>query len=242
MIASRRFLTSGLAAIAAAFALVLAVGGSPALAVAPALTSVAQQDRHPTVKFTAPRADVVVSIASKPTQATDGSFLQENVTFGDALTGAEENTGAWTGERKLDPGLYYVAIKATPRFPECLQPRAPNSYNPACAFGYSNVIALRIPAPKTVYRATVSVRRKTMIGELALKADPLGITQPYNVCYRTKIRRKKCVKRTLPGYSWDSSARDVLRISLRDLAERTKFTWYKRGTTTVLAQRTVTTS
>jgi hypothetical protein len=66
---------------------------------------------------------------------------------------------------------------------------------------------------------------------------------PYQVCWKQAKGKKKrrCVKGTLSGYSWNADASDMLRISTRGMARRTKFSWYTRaGTLRVLRSKTIT--
>ncbi|WP_028064020.1 hypothetical protein [Solirubrobacter soli] len=49
------------------------------------------------------------------------------------------------------------------------------------------------------------------------------------MCWKTKAGRKKCVKSTLDGYSWNSDTSDTVRISTKGLAKRTTFTWTSTG-------------
>jgi hypothetical protein len=72
------------------FALAIAVLVLPAgaLAVPPTLSSVGQENRHPTASFSAPRADsatIYFATKPKPDRATDGRFLDENVKTLDIL-------------------------------------------------------------------------------------------------------------------------------------------------------------
>lgn len=95
-----------------------------ALAVPPTLSEVAQQDRHPTATFSAPRADFVsIYLASKPDRATDGSFLQENIKELDALTNPEIQSGRWVDESQVDPGTYWVLLRGLSKFRRLLHLR-----------------------------------------------------------------------------------------------------------------------
>ena len=99
-----RLRLSGLCAVFCLALLSSVVTVTPALAVPPVITAVGQQDRHPTVSLSAPRADsVTVSIASKPGRATDGSFLQENVVEYGFLTDSEIQSGLWLDSSRLTP-------------------------------------------------------------------------------------------------------------------------------------------
>ncbi len=201
---------------------------TPAQAVPPTLSSVTHQDRHPTVSFSAPRADfATIYLASKPDRATDGSFLQENIKELDLLTDSEIQSGRWSDENQIDPGTYWVILRASPDFESCYI--GSGSFDPACADGFSNVLTLVVPKPPIRYRAAVTAYRFINRAYLALSATPLGETVPYRVCYRLKSRRPQCLKGTLDGYSWDSPGTDSLTVNTRNLAAVTTFTWYVAG-------------
>lgn len=217
-----RRIWSGAAIVAVAATLF--VVPSTALAVAPALTSVSQQDRHPIATFSAPRSDlVVVQVASKPDRASNGDFLAENRVVYDVLTDSEAQSGSWKDDRQLDPGTYYVLVNASPNFSSCY---VGPGYDPACANGYSTVLPLTIPTPKATYKTKATVYRFLRRASITLTATPLGTDTPYKVCYRNKKKRKKCLNGMLDGYDWNSAASDDTTLKFGGLAKRTKFTWY----------------
>jgi hypothetical protein len=74
----------------------------------------------------------------------------------------------------------------------------------------------------------VTVRRYSGLGQfsLSLRARPLGENRPYRLCYRLKTKRRVCLRGTLNGFDWNSSAEDNLDVSTRNLAKLTTFTWY----------------
>jgi len=214
---------------------------SVAVAAPPGLLSVGQEAQHPTATFSAPLADdVTIYIASSPARATDGSFLTENVETLDILTDSEIQAGTWKSERLVDPGIYYVMLRASPTFSACYRFEQ-GGYDPACADGYSNVMTLAVPTPQIAYSTKATIYKNIRVGYLSLTAKPLGVDLRYDLCYRTKAKRKRCSKATIDAFSWEQTATDQLRVSLAGLAKRTVFTWYKRGTTKVLAKRTVVT-
>lgn len=140
--------------VALAVALVLA---TPAAAVPPTLSSVSQQDRHPVVNFSAPRAgSAVIYLATKPDRATDGSFLQENVKELDLLTPAEIQSGRWSDENQVEPGTYWVMLYASVDFDACYRYDS-GTFDPGCADGFSNVLTLSVPKPPVRYRTSVTV-------------------------------------------------------------------------------------
>ena len=94
------------------FVLALALPGAAA-ANPPQLLTIDQVGRHPIAQFSIPGADdATIYSATKPDRASDGSFLQENITDLDPLTTDEIQRGAWTYESQLDPGTYYVLLYA----------------------------------------------------------------------------------------------------------------------------------
>jgi hypothetical protein len=218
-----RFLTS---VTAAATALIL-VGTADA--VPPVITSVGSVARHPTIAFSAPKADhVVVEIASKPDRASDGEFLSENNKAFDVMTDSEIQTGRWLYASQLDPGTYYVLLRASPNFDLCYL--SGGSYDPSCANGYSDMATLIIPKPATKYRAEV-VREKYLASVSLRLATALGQKVPYRVCYTTVKKKRQCLAGTLDGYSWNSSADDSLTVRTRLLPTFTTFIWSVGGKT-----------
>jgi len=187
-----------------------------AFAVPPSLGAVSHQDRHPTASFSAPRAGFAsIYLATKPDRATDGSFLQENIKELDLLTDSEIQSGRWSDENQIDPGTYWVMLRASPDFDSCYV-YDNGGFDPACADGFSNVLNLTVPKPARQ-------------ASLQLTATPLGEPLPYRVCYRLKAGSKRCLNGTLDGYSWSSSADDGLTVNTRNLAAITTFTWYVAG-------------
>jgi hypothetical protein len=202
---------------------------SQASAAKPTVLSLGQQNRHPTMTFSAPRADdVSVRFASSPDRATDGNFLSENVVDADFLTDDEVQTGRWLDESQLDPGRYYVMLDASAAS-SCVSYPPPDYervVDPACADGFSDVAVLDVPKPPQRFKVKVEQLAFIRIIYLNLKVTPLGERLPYKVCWRRKSKRRVCVSSTLPGYDWNSSADDMVRINSRPLARRTTFTWY----------------
>jgi hypothetical protein len=206
--------------------------GLPAAATAapPALLTVGHQDRHPIATFSAPRAgSVTVYVASKPDRATDGQFLQENVKDIDFLADSEIQSGRWLAESKIDPGRYWLMLRATPDFDTCWDYDRFRGYDPACADGFSNVVTLDVPKPTSRYTTRVTAYRYVQEVTLTLTATPLGEDRAYRVCYRTLAGRMRCVRGTLDGYSWDAEATDSVTAPTRGLALFTTFRWYVDG-------------
>jgi hypothetical protein len=201
-----------------------------AAAMPPTLASVNQQDRHPSASFSAPRAsDATIYLATKPDRATDGSFLQENIKELDILTDSEIQSGQWLDENQVDPGTYWVMLKAYPDFDSCYVFDT-GGFDPSCADGFSNVLTLVVPKPAIRYGARVRVYRYLGEASLELTASPLGERLAYRVCYRLKSGRSRCLNGGLDGYSWNASADDSLTVSTRKLATVTTFNWYVAGT------------
>lgn len=212
-----------LSLLAASFVFVSSAAAQP-----PVLSSVTvSADRHPSAKFSAPKADdVEIYFASEPARGSDGSFYDENIVAGDSMTSDEIQAGSWTYSDQLDPGTYYVMINADPDFDLCWDEDT-GTYDPSCANGYSNLVTLTVPVPRIRYTAGVSVFRFEKEADLRLKATPLGEKQRYRVCYLAGIKKKKrCLSGTLDGYSWDSSGNSELSVSTRKLRAVTTFTWY----------------
>ena len=228
-------ITHGISRVAVATLVIvagLAVVGA-ADAAPPALLTVAHQNRHATATFSAPGADLAtIYVASKPDVASGGGFLQENIKRIEFLTADELQRGAWLDGEQLDPGLYYVMLRASDF--EC--PRNPN-----CSQGFSNMLPLQVPKPRPTYRAGVlAVSRYSGVIYLRLTVSPLGERLPYRVCWRLKNERRTCLSRTLVGYSWNRSVEDTPRIRMRGMGSRTRFVWYVRGRR--VAARTVNTA
>jgi hypothetical protein len=203
-----------------AFAALVSAGS--AQAAAPVLLSVGHQNRHPTARFgPMPGVDLVaVYLATKPDRGPDGRFLPENTKEADLLTNEEIAAGVWVDEDQVDPGLYYVMARASDV----------GCSGPACINGFSNVLTLRVPKPAQRYRAAVKVLRYAGVARLMLAVTPLGDTLPYRVCWTPRdTRRRRCIRGTVRGYSWNRSARDVWSVSLRRMRTVTTFTWYVRG-------------
>jgi hypothetical protein len=210
-------------------ALVALATAEPALAVPPALLSVGQQNRHPTATFSAPRASsVTVYVASKPDRASDGSFLSESIKARDILADSEIQSGQWLAEDQLDPGNYWVMLRASADFDSCYIIDT-GKFDPACADGFSNVVPLVIPKPAIRYSAKVTAYKYLREATLTLMARPLGEKLAYRVCYVLKVRKKRCLSGTVDGYSWDSPADDSLTVSTRNLPTTTTFTWFVGG-------------
>jgi hypothetical protein len=214
-------------AILSSGAVVLAIPGS-ASALPPTLSSVSEQNRHAAATFSAPRASfAAIYFSSKPDRATDGSFLEENIASVDILTDSEIQSGRWSGETQLNPGAYWVMLRATPDFGACF--RDDGTLDPACADGFSNVATLAVPEPAVRYTARATAFRYIRQATLTLTANPLGERRPYRVCARTKSRRALCLAGTLDGFDWNSPAVDTLTISTRTLPTVATFNWYVAG-------------
>jgi hypothetical protein len=193
-----------------------------AFAAPPQLLSVGQQNRHPTATFSAPSADfATIYLATKPDRGSDGHFLDENVKESDFLTSDEIQRGAWLDTSQVDPGTYYVMLEAT-QF--CYPP------DPSCTEGFSSVLTLEVPKPSSSYRGHVGpMFRFSRVVWVDLTVRPLGERLPYRVCWRLRTKKQRCASGLVLGYSWNSSASDSLRLSMRGMAKRTTFTWYVKG-------------
>jgi hypothetical protein len=198
-------------------------------AVPPMLSSLSLQNRHAVATFSAPRADsLTIYLASKPDRATDGSFLQENIETLDVLTDSEIQSGRWSDEHQIDPGTYWVLLRASPDFDSCFIFEG-GTLDPACADGFSNIQPLVVPTPASRYSASVTAYRFLGQATLRFTAMPLGEARPYRVCYRLKTRRTRCLAGSLDGFDWNSRAQDSLTIATRNLPAIATFTWFVAG-------------
>ena len=203
-----------------------------ALAAAPVITTVGQRNRHPIVAFTAPRAGtVIVYVARTPDRATDGNFLVENVVDSDHLTESEIAVGSWLYERQLNPGRYFVILRAWPS--DACESNPPPDYeltiDPDCADGFSNMVTVTVPKPRQTYRLRVEQSRYASSIGITLTVSPLGERLPYRLCWKGKGRRSLCVRSTVEGYDWNRAASDFISVSKRLLPTRARFEWYVRG-------------
>jgi hypothetical protein len=213
----------------------LAVTVVPALAVPPEITAVGEQDRHPTILFSAPRAaSVTVYVASKRDRATDGTFFQENVVATGLLTDSEIQSGEWLDSSRIDPGSYFVMVEASGGACDGYDSNAVAGVtDPSCADGFSSIVRLTIPKPRTKFTVKVDVLRFMRTVSLELTGKPLGENLPYRVCWRQPAEgrkfQKRCRTSSLDGYSWSHDATDSLLIDTEGMARRTTFTWHSRG-------------
>ena len=164
--------------------------------------------------------DATIYFATKPDRASDGSFLRENIKELDFLTADEIQRSLWSDESQIDPGTYYAMVCATDY--DCIG-------RPDCLDGYSNLLTLTVPKPRQAYGDSVEVLHYVRVAYLTLRVTPLGEKLPYKVCWRLKTKRLRCVTGRVTGYSWNSSAEDMLRVRLSGMARRTTFVWYVRG-------------
>jgi hypothetical protein len=134
---------------------------APAEAASPALLGVGHDGLHPTATLSAPGADdVTVYISKRPDRATDGNFLTENSAEIDFLTGDEIASGVWMDADNLDPGTYYVMLRASTY-------TCPDGAD--CIDGFSNVMTLLVPKPKQRFRASIE---RGFIGSFKLTSLP----------------------------------------------------------------------
>jgi hypothetical protein len=216
-------------AVVLVFAFVALGVADAAHAIPPVLQTVGTDNRHPNATLSAPHADfATIYLAKKPDRASDGAFLSENIEVIDVLTDAEIQSGRWSYESQVEPGTYYVMMRASPDFDACYI-YGEGRYNPACADGYSNVVTLNVPIPKPRYVGTARVYRFLRQVSLRLAAAPLGVRQSYKVCFTDKSRKRRCVSGTLRGYDWNSGATSDTTVGTRKLQSRTIFTWYVNG-------------
>ena len=158
---------------------------SAAAANPPALQTIDQVSRHPTARFSIPGADdATIYFATKPDRASDGSFLQENIKDLDFLTAGEIQSGSWTYESQLDPGMYYVLLRATDY--DCIG-------QPTCLDGYSNMLTLNVPKPAQTYRGSVLVWHYIHQANLTLRVKPLAVNRFPN-CSRSRTSSRSVTR------------------------------------------------
>lgn len=197
------------------------VSAEIASAAEPTLLGVGQEHRHPTADFAAPGADhATVYFATRPDRATDGHFLQENVEHVDALTAGEIQAGRWIDAAQLDPGLYYVLLRATDA--DC-------SGDPSCLDGFSAMLTLTVPEPARRFRGHVTTYRFVSTVDLSLRVTPLGRRLPYRVCWTRSTGRRTCVRATVRGFSWNEPASHTITVRKRGMRRRTTFRWFVDG-------------
>jgi hypothetical protein len=168
-------MTTPVTRIAALAITLLAVACAEAQAAGPVLLGVGQQGRHSTGTFSAPGADdATVYIATAPDRGTDGRFLEENIADVAFLTSDEIASGRWLSSEQLDPGQYYVMLRATAW--SCLG-------EPSCLDGVSGVLPLTVPKPRQ--RFTRKVTRSFGTLYLRLTIAPLGESQAYQNAFCT---------------------------------------------------------
>lgn len=195
---------------------------APAEAASPALLGVGHDGLHPTATLSAPGADdVTVYISKRPDRATDGNFLTENSAEIDFLTAGEIASGAWMDADNLDPGTYYVMLRAgTYTCPDGAD----------CIDGFSNVMTLLVPKPKQRFSASI---QRGFIGSFKLTITPAGESLPYKLCW-TRGKGRKCERGTVDGYDWTGAASDTIFLTVSDLKlprrqRKTTFTWHVAG-------------
>ncbi len=177
--------------------------------------------------FSAPRASALTAyFASKPDRTPDGSFLQQNVRETGILAPANIQSGTWIDPNRVDPGTYYVMLKADANFDACY---VGPGLDPACADGFSNVLTLIVDKPAIRYAVEVNAYRKIGVARLIVTASPMGEKTSYRVCYRTPKKARRCVAGALDGYSWDRPVQSALYVRTDLLATFTTFTWYVGG-------------
>jgi hypothetical protein len=208
------------------FALGLFAAAATAHAVVPTL-ALSVQDRHVTATFSAPAADgATIYFASKPDRATDGSFFTENVEHLDTLTDDEIASGRWVDESAIEPGLYYVMLRAYPDFDRCYLYGSDSQYDQACAQGYSSVTALNVTPPASRYRVATQLLQYSGTLQTTIWATPLGVKRPYRVCYRSKAGAQRCTAGRIDGYDWNSAGSDTLSLATRFMPNRVSLTWW----------------
>jgi hypothetical protein len=225
----RKFIFRRRSLLLLSLAVAALVAPAQALAAPPTLSSVGQQNRHPTATFSAPRSDdATIYVATKPDRATDGRFLDENLKTLAFLTDSELQSGQWLSNEQLDPGTYWVMLRTSANFGSCYSFDT-GGFDPACADGFSNVMQLVVPEPAVRYSAGVTVYKYLNQVDLRLAAAPLGTSRSYRLCYQLRSGRTRCLTGTLDGFDWNSGVADTLTVSKQNLPRITTFNWYVGG-------------
>ena len=200
------------------------LNAAPADAAAPVLIGVSSDRLHPSAIFHAPGAENLnITFATSPERGTDGSFLTENVRHTDGMTADEIQTGRWIDSSQIDPGRYWVYLRASDF--SCFDDPVSG-----CTSGFSNMLEVEIPAPDQRYQTSVDVLRNVRVIFLTIKITPAGKKPiPYRVCWRDKRRKQRCARGRVDGYSWTEPASDMLQIRLRGMTRRTEFVWTVGG-------------
>ncbi len=214
--------------VVAAFLLLPAV----AVASAPVLKSVSQNDLRVSATFSAPQAgSATIYVAKGPQQNPDGSFLTSNIADVEVLTTGQIASGKWTETSQLAAGRYWVMVGANPA-QTCLMGA---TVNPSCADGDSNVRSVTVSLPTPRYKAgTVSKHSGKGVVALRLTATPLGVPETLKLCYAVTVRKrtvKHCLNRHLAGITWTTGVVDQVQLSTRGMSKRELFTWSLSGRT-----------
>lgn len=176
-------------------------------AVPPLLLSVDQKDRHPTATFSAPGADdVTIYLATRADRATDGRFFDENIEDLDILTADEIGSGYWLSESQLDPGTYYVNLRATDW--DCLG-------EADCLEGYSEVLTLTIPKrpPKVTRWCRIAGSDEGLADLRAWRVKCRSARRIYRRSLRVAARRpdRKMTRFRYAGRRWSCRAANPRR-------------------------------
>jgi hypothetical protein len=200
-----------------------------ALAVPPTLLSLGHQARHPTASFSAHNADfVTIYFATRPDRATDGNFLTEHVKYTDPLTDSEIQQGRWLRASRIEPGTYWVMLRASPDFDRCYRSDT-GDYDPACAQGYSEPVRWVLPRPQSRFSVSLYRWQSRPRIDLNFAARPWGDKTPVRLCYRTAAKQRRCLNGMLDGFTWDVGSSDEISVSTRGLATWTTFEWFLEG-------------
>ena len=167
-------------------------------------------------------------VATRPDRASNGAFLSENIDDLAFLTGGELLAGAWSSPRRVDPGTYWLMIRADADFAACYRTEL-GGFDPACADGYSEPYPLTVPRPVVRWSTGATVYRFLEQVDLRLRASRYGERVRYRLCWRTAAGRQRCRLEVLTGFSWDSEATDTVSVSTRGLPRVARFSWSVRG-------------
>jgi hypothetical protein len=103
------------------------------------------------------------------------------------------------------------------------------SADPNCTSGFSDILTLAIPKPAPRYRGSVHAFKYLSTVRLVFRVAPLGARARCRVCWRLVTGRRRCVRRTVTGYSWNSPAEDQVTVRKRGMPGVVTFAWYVDG-------------
>jgi len=187
----------------------------------PRLLTVSATNFHLTATFQASGAKrVFLQVATDPATGTNGEFLPGN-TVTRTLTSADIAAGSYLDTNQIAPGHYWAMLNA---YTPCDETSA------TCVSGISNIVEFTIAPPVKSYRGLVEVAPYARVVTLGLRITPAGGgPTAYRVCWRNAHHFARCFGGTIVGGSWSTPGSDQVKVPLRDMRHRTRFSWYVGG-------------